>query len=139
MSQLVSVWSRSISTCCDERIWLSILALRLHFDKAIHACPQGELLRTHKPGSKTFLSSKRRAVRTVHVQNDLFDRLAVMNFIHPLTRLVHQSFQKLRTIYPQGVNFLKFSTSTPRKIKAHGTSVRGLNIQVQVKPKQQKA
>ena len=25
---------------------------------------------------------------TVYVQKDLFDRLAVMNFIHPLTRLV---------------------------------------------------
>ena len=25
---------------------------------------------------------------TVYFKNDLFDRLAVMNFIHPLTRLV---------------------------------------------------
>ena len=37
---------------------------------------------------RASLSCERRTVRTVYVQNDLFDRLAVMNFIHPLTGLV---------------------------------------------------
>ncbi len=34
---------------------------------------------------RAFLSCERGTVRTVHGQNDLFDRLAVMNFSHALT------------------------------------------------------
>jgi len=44
---------------------------------------------------RALLSCERRTVRTVNVQNALFDRLAVMNFIHPLTRMVHQGFEVL--------------------------------------------
>jgi len=36
---------------------------------------------------RAFLSSERRTLRTVHVQNDFYDGLAVMNSIYPLTGL----------------------------------------------------
>ena len=41
---------------------------------------------------RAFLSAKSRAVRTVHVQDDLFDTLTLMDLINPLAGLVHQNF-----------------------------------------------
>ena len=41
---------------------------------------------------RAFLSSECWTVRTVHVQNDLFDGSVLVNFIHALTRLVHWGF-----------------------------------------------
>ncbi|UCC99582.1 MAG: hypothetical protein JSW66_06790 [Phycisphaerales bacterium] len=45
--------------------------------------------------SRAFLSSKSRTVRTVDVQNNLFDMFVFVNFIDPVTGLVHQGFQVL--------------------------------------------
>ena len=45
---------------------------------------------------RAFLVSKGRAVRTVDVQNDLFNGFAFMNFIYPLTSLIYQGFEICR-------------------------------------------